>query len=155
MGDPKLVTADKAPHTPWGLIRPVDVIGMWAHRHMHEYGTKREHFGNVAIAARKHANKNPYAMMGKKTLDMPTYLAGRVIGYPLTLYDCCLETDGALACIVTTVERAWSSAASRRASPISSWWPRCTPSNTPMVTALPSGGRTHPSVPRITSTVEP
>jgi acetyl-CoA acetyltransferase len=108
MQERELVTDDKALHTPWGLIRPVDVIGMWAHRHMHEYGTKREHFGNVAIAARKHANKNPYAMMGKKTLDMPTYLAGRVIGYPLTLYDCCLETDGALACIVTSVERAKS-----------------------------------------------
>jgi acetyl-CoA acetyltransferase len=108
MQERELVTDDKALHTPWGLIRPVDVIGMWAHRHMHEYGTKREHFGNVAIAARKHANKNPYAMMGKKTLDMPTYLAGRVIGYPLTLYDCCLETDGALACIVTSVERARS-----------------------------------------------
>ena len=38
--------------------------------------------GRVAIAARKHANKNPFAMMGKKALDMPTYLAGRVIGYP-------------------------------------------------------------------------
>jgi acetyl-CoA acetyltransferase len=108
MQERALVTDDKALHTPWGLIRPVDVIGMWAHRHMHEYGTKREHLGNVAIAARKHANKNPYAMMGKKTLDMPTYLAGRVIGYPLTLYDCCLETDGALACIVTSVERARS-----------------------------------------------
>src|SRR4030095_5699467 len=83
---------EKALHPPWGLIRPVDVIGMWAHRHMHEFGTTREHFGNVAIAARKHASKNPYAMMGKKPLDMPTYLAGRVIGYPLTLYDCCLET---------------------------------------------------------------
>jgi len=101
-----LVTDDKALHTPWGLIRPVDVIGMWAHRHMHEFGTTREQLGNVAIAARKHANKNPYAMMGKKKLDMPTYLAGRVIGYPLTLYDCCLETDGALALVVTTVERA-------------------------------------------------
>src|SRR5262252_6370045 len=102
----ELVSDDKALHVPWGLIRPVDVIGMWAHRHMHEYGTTREQLGNVAIAARKHANKNPYAMMGKKTLDMPTYLAGRVIGYPLTLYDCCLETDGALACVVTSVERA-------------------------------------------------
>jgi acetyl-CoA acetyltransferase len=101
-----LVKDDKALHTPWGLIRPVDVIGMWAHRHMHEYGTKREHFGNVAIAARKHALNNPYAMMRGRPLDMETYLAARVIGYPLHLYDCCLETDGALACVVTSRERA-------------------------------------------------
>jgi acetyl-CoA acetyltransferase len=102
----ELVIDDKALHVPWGLIRPVDVIGMWAHRHMHEYGTTREHLGNVAIAARKHAQRNPFAMMRDRPLDMPTYLAGRVIGYPLTLYDCCLETDGALACVVTSVERA-------------------------------------------------
>ena len=101
-----LVKDDKALHTPWGLIRPVDVIGMWAHRHMHEFGTTREHFGNVAIAARKHAQTNPYAMMRGRPLDMETYLSARVIGYPLHLYDCCLETDGALACVVTSVERA-------------------------------------------------
>jgi len=101
-----LVTDDKALHVPWGLIRPVDVIGMWAHRHMHEYGTTREHFGNVAIAARKHAHRNPYAMMRGRPLDMETYLNARVIGYPLHLYDCCLETDGALACVVTSIERA-------------------------------------------------
>jgi acetyl-CoA acetyltransferase len=101
-----VVTDDKALHAPWGLIRPVDVIGMWAHRHMHLYGTRREHFGNVAVAARKHARRNPYAMMRERPLDMETYLAGRVIGEPLTLYDCCLETDGALACVVTSVERA-------------------------------------------------
>ncbi|HYC23442.1 MAG TPA: lipid-transfer protein [Candidatus Bathyarchaeia archaeon] len=101
-----LVTDDKALHVPWGLIRPVDVIGMWAQRHMHRYGTKREHLGNVAIAARKHANRNPYAMMRGRPLDMEIYLKGRMIGDPLSLYDCCLETDGALACIVTSVERA-------------------------------------------------
>jgi acetyl-CoA acetyltransferase len=97
---------DKALHVPWGLVRPVDVIGMWAHRHMHEYGTRREHFGNVAIAARRHANRNPYAMMRDRPLDMQTYLSARVIGYPLHVYDCCLETDGALACVVTSIERA-------------------------------------------------
>jgi len=101
-----LVKDDKALHTPWGLIRPVDVIGMWAHRHMHEFGTTREHLGNVAIAARKHAQNNPYAMMRGRPLDMETYLHARVIGYPLHLYDCCLETDGALACVVTSIERA-------------------------------------------------
>jgi acetyl-CoA acetyltransferase len=100
------MTNDKALHVPWGLIRPVDVIGMWAHRHMHEYGTTREQLGNVAIAARKHAQRNPWAMMRDRPLDMPTYLAGRVIGDPLHLYDCCLESDGALACVVSSVERA-------------------------------------------------
>jgi len=102
----ELVTDDKALHVPWGLIRPVDVIGMWARRHMHEFGTTREHLGNVAIAARKHAQANPFAMMRGRPLDMPTYLAGRVIGDPLTLYDCCLETDGALALVVTSLARA-------------------------------------------------
>jgi acetyl-CoA acetyltransferase len=97
---------DKALHVPWGLIRPVDVIGMWAHRHMHLYGTKREHFGNVAIAARKHAHRNPYALMGGRPLDMATYLDAPVIGYPLHKFDCCLESDGALACVVTSLERA-------------------------------------------------
>ena len=106
MQERELVTDDKALHVPWGLIRPVDVIGMWAQRHMSRYGTKREHLGNVAIAARKHANRNPYAMMRGRPLDMEIYLQGRMIGDPLSLYDCCLETDGALACIVTTVERA-------------------------------------------------
>jgi acetyl-CoA acetyltransferase len=101
-----LVRDDKALHVPWGLVRPVDVIGMWAHRHMHEFGTRREHFGNVAIAARKHAQRNPFALMRGRPLDMTTYLAGRVVGYPLHLYDCCLESDGALACVVTSVERA-------------------------------------------------
>ncbi|GIW41978.1 MAG: lipid-transfer protein [Candidatus Binatia bacterium] len=101
-----VVRDDKALHVPWGLVRPVDVIGLWAHRHMHLYGTRREHFGNVAIAARKHANRNPAAMMHGRPLDMETYLSARVVSYPLHLYDCCLETDGALACIVTSVERA-------------------------------------------------
>jgi acetyl-CoA acetyltransferase len=45
-------------------------------------------------------------MMRGRPLDMETYLHARVIGYPLHMYDCCLETDGALACIVTSVERA-------------------------------------------------
>jgi len=52
----------------------VDVIGMWAHRHMHEYGTTREHFGNVGHRARK-TPQEPVRMMRAKPLDMPTYLA--------------------------------------------------------------------------------
>lgn len=101
-----IAVGDKSLYLPWGLIRPVDIIGLYAHRHMYLYGTKREHFANVAIAARKHAQANPYAMMRGRPLDEKSYFSARMISYPLCLYDCCLETDGALACIVTSVERA-------------------------------------------------
>jgi acetyl-CoA acetyltransferase len=52
------------------------------------------------------ANKNPAAMMHHKTLDMEQYLASRMIADPLCLFDNCLETDGALAIVLTSAERA-------------------------------------------------
>jgi acetyl-CoA acetyltransferase len=76
-----------------------------AQRHMYEYGTKREDFGNVAIAFRNHALRNPEAMM-KKPLTMDDYLAARMITEPYGLLDCSLVSDGAGATIVTSVERA-------------------------------------------------
>ena len=54
---------------PWGLIRPVDEIAMLTRRYMHEYGATRDHLANVALACRKHANRNPLAQMHERTLD--------------------------------------------------------------------------------------
>ena len=48
---------------PFGLLRPVDEIAMLTRRYMHEYGGTRDHLANVAVAFRKHANRNPGAMM--------------------------------------------------------------------------------------------
>ena len=86
---------------------------MWAHRHMHQYGTTREHSGNVAIAARKHANRNLYAMMRDKPLDMNTLPEGRGHRYPADV-STAASTDGAPARVVTSVERARDQARSRR-----------------------------------------
>ena len=44
---------------PFGLLRPVDEIAMLARRYMHEFGATRDHLANVALAFRKHANRNP------------------------------------------------------------------------------------------------
>jgi acetyl-CoA acetyltransferase len=76
-----------------------------ARRHMYEFGTTREHFGHVALAFRKHALRNPNAVM-KKPLTMSDYLEARLIAEPYGLYDCSLVSDGAGATIVTSLDRA-------------------------------------------------
>jgi len=91
---------------PFGLLRPVDEIAMLTRRYMHEYGATRDHLANVALAARLHANRNPAAVMYSKPLTREEYMAARWISEPLCLYDNCLETDGALACVVVSAERA-------------------------------------------------
>jgi acetyl-CoA acetyltransferase len=90
----------------FGLLRPVDEIGMLTRRYMHEYGATRDHLANVAIAARKHANRNPNAMMYQRTLSREEYMNARWISEPLCLFDNCLETDGALAVVIVSAERA-------------------------------------------------
>jgi acetyl-CoA acetyltransferase len=91
---------------PFGLLRPVDEIAMLARRYMHEYGATREHLGAVAVNCRAHANHNPNAVMHGKPMTMDDYLAARWISEPLCLFDNCLETDGALAAVVVSAERA-------------------------------------------------
>ncbi|MCS5634917.1 MAG: lipid-transfer protein [Myxococcota bacterium] len=91
---------------PWGLIRPVDEIALLARRYMHEYGATRDHFANVAIAFRKMANRNPRATFFDRPLTREEYAEARWISEPLCLYDNCLESDGALACVLVSAERA-------------------------------------------------
>ena len=91
---------------PFGLLRPVDEIAMLTRRYMHEFGATREHLANVALAFRKHANRNPLATMAAKPLDREQYMAARWISEPLCLFDNCLETDGALAVVLVPAERA-------------------------------------------------
>ncbi len=91
---------------PFGVVRPVDEIAMLTRRYMHEFGATRDHLANVAIASRKHANRNPLATMYDKKLSREQYMEGRWISEPLCLFDNCLETDGALAVVITSAERA-------------------------------------------------
>jgi acetyl-CoA acetyltransferase len=91
---------------PFGLLRPADEIGMLTRRYMHEYGVTRDHLFNVALACRNRANQNPAAMMYERPLTREMYMTARWISEPLCLYDNCLETDGALACVVVSADRA-------------------------------------------------
>jgi acetyl-CoA acetyltransferase len=91
---------------PFGLLRPVDEIAMLTRRYMHEFGARRDHLANVALAFRKHASRNPNATMGQKPMTREDYMSARWISEPLCLFDNCLETDGALAAVVVSAERA-------------------------------------------------
>lgn len=93
-------------YRPWGLLRPVDQIAMLARRYMHTYGATRDHLANVALAFREHANRNPRAIMHGRELTRDDYMSSRWISEPLCLYDNCLETDGALAVVVVSADRA-------------------------------------------------
>ena len=95
---------------PFGLLRPADEIAMLMRRYMHESGATRDHLANVALAVRGMANRNPRAVMYERTLTRDDYMAARWISEPLCLYDNCLESDGALACVVVSAERARSCA---------------------------------------------
>lgn len=91
---------------PYGLLAPGQMFALIAHRHMHEYGTKPEDLGAIAVTVRERANANPAAIMARRPLSMGEYREARMISEPLRLYDYCLETDGACAVVVTATERA-------------------------------------------------
>ena len=93
-------------HAPYGLFTPAQMVALAAHRHMHLYGTESRHFGEVAVAVRHHANQNPDACMYGRPMTLDDHQNSRMIATPIRLLDCCLETDGAAAVIVTTAERA-------------------------------------------------
>ncbi|RYY25851.1 MAG: thiolase [Sphingomonadales bacterium] len=84
---------------------PPSSYALAAARHMHEYGTTREHLAEVAVAARKWAQRNPDAFM-RDPLSIEDVLGARMVSDPLTVRDCCLVTDGAAAVVMTRADRA-------------------------------------------------
>jgi acetyl-CoA acetyltransferase len=90
---------------PFGVGAPVQTLGMRMMRHMYEYGTTSIQMGHVAVAARKHASRNPRALM-RTPITIEDHQSSRMISEPFRLLDCCQENDGGAALIVTTRERA-------------------------------------------------
>ena len=88
-----------------GLFAPGQMFAMLTRRHMHQYGTRREAFAEIAIAQRQNAMSRPTATF-HEPLTLDDYMSARMISDPLCLYDYTLENDGAVAVITTSAERA-------------------------------------------------
>ncbi|GGY29847.1 lipid-transfer protein [Streptomyces djakartensis] len=91
---------------PFGLLTPASWVAMAAQRYLHTYGLTPEAFGHVAVTDRRYAATNPAAYFHGRPITLADHAASRWIAEPLRLLDCCQETDGGQALVVTSVERA-------------------------------------------------
>jgi acetyl-CoA acetyltransferase len=105
-GNPSSSGVDNAFSYTHGLGTPAAQVAMVARRYMHVYGASSADFGRVAVADRKHAAVNPTAHFYGKPITLDDHQASRWIAEPLHLLDCCQETDGGVAIVVTSAERA-------------------------------------------------
>src|SRR5699024_4509881 len=71
-----------------------------------ETGATSEDFGRIAVADRAHAANNPNAFFYGKPITLEDHQASRMIADPLHLLDCCQESDGGVAIVITSPERA-------------------------------------------------
>jgi acetyl-CoA acetyltransferase len=105
-GQPTSSGVDNSWHYPMGLVTPAATVAMFARRYMHEFGATSEDFGRVAVIDRRAAATNPRAWFHGRPITLADHQASRWIAEPLRLLDCCQESDGAVALLVTSVERA-------------------------------------------------
>lgn len=91
---------------PYGLFSAAQGLALVAQRYRHDYGFTDEQLAAIPLMFRANAQRNPRAVTYGRPLTLEKYLASKWIVDPFRVYDCCLETDGACAMIVTTRERA-------------------------------------------------
>jgi len=91
---------------PSGMATPAHWTAMIAQRYLDEFGATSEDFGRVAVASRSWAATNPNAFFYEKPITLADHQNSRWVVEPLHLLDCCQESDGAQAIVVTTAERA-------------------------------------------------
>jgi len=94
-------------YAPYGLMTPAAWVALHARRYMEAYGVTNADFGRVAVVDRAHAATNPNAWFHGRPITLDDHQASRWIVEPvLRLLDCCQESDGGVALVVTSTERA-------------------------------------------------
>ena len=109
-GQPLVRRTTAAPldlHFTYGIDTPAKMYALWFRRYMHEYGVTNEDFGRYVVIARRHAATNPNAWFYQRPITLDEHQQSRWIVEPvLRLFDCCQESDGGVAIVVTSAERS-------------------------------------------------
>ena len=99
-------SGDQRWFTNFGLATPAARVGITARRYLDTYGLDDDAYAPFALTAREYAVTNPAAYYYNRPLSLDEYLSSPWISRPLRRFDCCQESDGAVALLVTTAERA-------------------------------------------------
>ncbi|ROO85287.1 acetyl-CoA acetyltransferase [Actinocorallia herbida] len=89
-----------------GVGAPAQVCALRTRRMLEHDGVPAETQRALVLAAYHHAQSNPTAAGYGKPLDADAYAASRPIVDPFRLFDCSRESDGAVALILVSAERA-------------------------------------------------
>jgi 17-hydroxy-3-oxo-4-pregnene-20-carboxyl-CoA lyase len=96
-----------APYVPFGLMTPAAWVALHAQRYMSTYGVTNRDFGRISVVDRAHAARNPNAWFYGRPITLEDHQNSRWVVEPvLRLLDCCQESDGGVAMVVTSVARA-------------------------------------------------
>ncbi|HTQ89101.1 MAG TPA: acetyl-CoA acetyltransferase [Streptosporangiaceae bacterium] len=90
---------------PYGYLAPPQQFAMVARAYLDTGRVNEKVLGTVALTQRAYAERNPRAMM-RVPITMEDYLASPWVAEPLRRLDCCLESDAAVALVVTSTARA-------------------------------------------------
>lgn len=94
-------------YLPFGLDTPAKTYALAFQRYMFKYGLTNEDFGHYSVVARRHAATNPNAWFHDRPITLEDHQESRWIVEPiLRLLDCCQESDGGVALVVTRANRA-------------------------------------------------
>ena len=93
--------------SPYGVLTPASWMAFNATRYMHASGARSEDFGRAVVQMRAYAARNPDAHFYGRPITLEDHQASRWIAEPcIRLFDCCQETDGSVALVVTRTDRA-------------------------------------------------
>ena len=93
-------------HLPIGTVHTGPMRRDVARRYMHDYGATSEDFGKVTVADPAARRDQPEGVVLRRPVTLAEHQASRWIAEPLRLLDCCQESDGAVAVVVTSLDRA-------------------------------------------------